>query len=292
MKQETLLEQMAENESLPSDKPLLFFCKFHKWVCKQRDFIEVVIKKTGKKVWRCIYCEKMKAESKKLAKLDWKRHKDTLSDYYILTTFVRGNKMALPMNEYPQELIEAKRASLKLKRDIDKANEPLKTCNQHGKLFRDDVIKGGYLKSGDTIWRCKQCMKSIHAKNYELNKLKILKRLEQNRKFDPVKTRAIKRKSRLKHLDAERAKSRERFKIWAQRNPEANHAKEAKARAKRVDELLPNYVKEKLIRGTHLKTTDISPELMEASRAIMLLKRNIKIRSKEHKLSLTEGEQD
>ncbi len=281
MEQKTLLNPPLEIQE--EIKPLS--CKYHLYA-KEDDFIDVVIKKTGEIVKRCRMCERFKADNKKLATLEYQREKENVTEYYVRRLLSRG-KGSMPMHEYPKELVEVKQATVKLKRAIDKINEPIKVCDKHGDLFKDDVIKAGKFSSGNQRYRCKKCMKEIHQKHYDLHKIKVLAKHNAYKKENPERAKETKRKSYLKHkhkyLEKENAR-RARFKKL---NPEKYHEFERKS----VDELSDRYVKKTITKRTTLRNADIPNELVECVRAVMKLRRSLKkSRSEEKFIKLKEKE--
>lgn len=250
-------------------------CKYHLYA-KPEDMVDVLIKTTGKTVKRCKYCERTKQENKIMRREELKKDKEELPDYYILKT-LRIGKGGLKANDVPPALIEAKRAVMKIKNLQQKLEEPLKTCHKHGKLYKDDVIKSGKSQwTGDQKWKCKQCMKEMHKRNYELNKLKINLKAKNYRAKNPEKVRSIKLASRRKKQDIENEKSRARWEKWEKENP--GKVREMNARVKKSGraELTDSYVKQGIVKRTGLKHHEIPQELVDAKRAIMMLKRQVK----------------
>lgn len=258
-------------------------CKYHLYA-NETDFVEVIIKTTGKKVMRCKYCERNKYENKKMRREELKKDKEELPDYYVMRT-LRMGKSGLKVNDVPPALIEAKRAVMKIKNLQQKLEEPLKTCHKHGKLYQDDVIKSGKSQwTGEQQWKCKQCMKDMHKRNYELNKLKINLKAKHYRAENPEKVRAIKLASRRKQQDIENEKSRARWGKWENKNP--GKVQEMNARVKKIAraELNDSYIKQNIVKRTGLKHDEIPQILVDAKRAVMMLKRQVKTKRDHEKV--------
>lgn len=259
------LKMIEEDSSLLSKKEELN-CKYHKHVIKEQ-FIDVLIKSTGKTVKRCWRCEREAQENKKLRILDWKAHKEEVSDYYVRSLLARGRN-TLKAKEYPEALVQAKQAAIKLNKAIAKAKEPLKKCPKHGDLYKDDVIKAGKEKSGNPRFRCKQCMRDIHAKHYDLNKIKILHSHKKYREVNEEKVKQTKRDSNRKNRHKYRERENLRKKL-----AERIHCKELSNR----------YVKKLIVKRTGISMSDVPDNLIDCMRAVQKLKRNIKFKSLEKK---------
>lgn len=260
---------------IPVKDKINYICKYHKFAT-ENSLIEVTIKKTGEVVKRCLHCEHDKRENKKIQTTEWNKEKENLTDYYIRRTLVVGTKNALPMKDYPDILVEAKRAVIKLKRKNDKLKEPIKKCSKHGNLYADDVIKAGKSRwTGEQKFKCKKCMKELHKKHYELNKIKVLskhaKYRADNRAKIIIKHREDRQKNRIKYMsDNQRADAYFRHKFEGQMlNKKYKDAKE-------VENLTDGYIRRKIKYQTGLKKEDIPDVLIEAKRAVLLLRRGIK----------------
>jgi hypothetical protein len=260
-------------------------CSFHRWANRDTDFIEVIIKKTGNKIVRCRHCETEKMENKKARLMEWKKEKENVTDYYVRKT-LRTGKSGIKNQEIPQELIEAKRAIIQINNLKKKMEEPLKTCSEHGKLFREEVIRSGKYANGEQKWKCKRCMKEMHDKHYQLNKAKVLAAHAKYRKADPEKVKVCKQKSRLKHREINLQKSRELWQKWEERNPEEVKQAKKKFIQDSRRELNDYYIKQSIVKRTGLKSADVPQGLVEAKRAIMLLKNGAKKRLDQEKILL------
>lgn len=269
--QKSLLEDSAQEVIEEKEKEKKPSCSFHRWANRDTDFIEVTVKKTGIKIIRCRHCEADKMENKKARLIEWEKEKENVTDYYVKKT-LRTGKTGIKSGEIPQELIEAKRALIQLNNLKKKMDEPLKTCSQHGKLFRDDVIRSGKYANGESKWKCKHCMKEMHHKHYQLNKAKVLVSHAKYRQENKEKVKTIKRESWLKHKDKYLKKENERRLRFKQNNIE--HYREIDR--KRVVELHDNYIKKCLTNHSNIRREDIPDLLIDAKRAIMMLKRGNK----------------
>lgn len=199
-----------------------------------------------KEVWRCRECkeedDKWLAEydeQKALERInyeDWKysfwkeifdreealkkRQKDELWDCYVKKTMFIGVKGSGLM-KIPKELLQLKRATIRLNRLIDKAKEAQKEaienqkkeaekeayrqrklkgvlvqCKKHGALFLKDVIKGGKSRwTGEQRYKCRACMKDTHRNYYERRKDYVLAKHAEYRKENPEKVKETKAKS-------------------------------------------------------------------------------------------------
>jgi hypothetical protein len=249
-----------------------YVCSWHKWV-REEDLI-LVITKTGKEYLRCFHCERRKQENKQINHQEWLRHKEDISDYYvrwILSKEGKGKK--LKMYEYPQSLVDAKRAVIQLKRLKKKMEEPLKKCVHHGDLYQEDVIKSGKKKNGDQIYKCKHCMADFHKSHYELNKIKVKMAQAVYRENNKEKYLEIKRKSFKKHGHKYLEKNNERRKLFDR---------------KATPELGDRYIKKLLVKNTNLSWKDLPPSLIECKKVLMQFKRKIKSKLEENKLNLLE----
>ncbi len=265
------IETAKEAYQKEEPKPI---CKIHLYA-KETDLIDVTIKKTGRVVKKCFYCERFKAIRKMEHKKVWETEKKNLTDYYIRRSLVRGQKSAMPMEEYPDIIIEAKRAVIQLKSKIEKEKLPLKRCSKHGKLYKDDVIKAGITPAGTQQYKCRACMKEYHKANYELNKEVIRQKHATYRKENREKIAKGKRESRkrnkIKYM-SEQGIANALFRHKMEREKNQKRLRDRKE----VELLKDNYIKRKLKHRTNLKNEDIPQSLIEAKRAMLLLKRGIR----------------
>lgn len=172
-------------------------CKYHRDT-SDADFIDITMG-NGRIIKRCVHCERVRQDNKKIYHQEWLHEKENLTDYYIRRSFVMGKGPKLKMQEYPDIMIEAKRAVLQLKRRADQLKEPIKNCRNHGDLFIEDVIKAGKTRAGTPQYKCRQCMSDFHARHYALHKADLLLKQQQYRNANPERVRTIKRKSHLKN---------------------------------------------------------------------------------------------
>lgn len=259
-----------------SDK---FQCKVHLRATKD-DFIEIEVKRSKKKLVKCRFCVKALYEDKKIRKEEWEREKKEITPYYVRRILVMGKGKKLPMHEYPQELVETKQAIIRLKRmtepDADESLSILKICAHHGELTRSQLTTSGKHENGKISYRCKACLKKAHAKHYEANKDKVLSKQYQYRAENSEKVKKCRRESARKREHLKRIYERERRRQWALLNPE----KEKERRLRHAANLQDCYVKKVLTNSGVLKHGDIPKEMIEAKRAIMLLRRQLKNKRK------------
>jgi len=71
----------------------------------------------------------------------------------------------------------------------------VKTCKHHGELTRDQLIKKGKDKKNEPIYRCKQCMKDLHDKYYQINKEIVLQTQREYKRLHPDKIALVHAKS-------------------------------------------------------------------------------------------------
>lgn len=266
MKQENLIPVPETKDEEKVDDKKLFACNEHKHAV-ETDFIEVKIKSSGIVIRRCRFCEKTKRFNKMIMQQDWEREKKNVTDYYVRRMFVTGRKKILSMEDYPQELIDAQRENIKLKRMIKEQTEILKKCDIHGDLKRDQVVKRDKDKEGKILWRCKECLHKCQKNHYKKNKDKILEKHKNYRK-ENTEVVALIRKNYY-----EKVKDTKEYK--------ANYRKNARARdRKKTEELADGYIKKLLVRGSSLQYKDIPDELVKLGRDIYKLKRIMKNRKK------------
>jgi hypothetical protein len=277
--QETFLDPVTESEEEDFTKEEKFSCPFHPWAINKNNFILITIKKTGKQVLRCIYCERIKQENKQIRTSFWHKEKEEITDLYVKTV-LRSGKNALKVDP-PQPLIAAKRAVIQLKRVTDKLSQPLKKCAKHGKLYLEDVIKSGKSNNGEQVYKCKKCMKDLHDQHYKLNRTKILLKNKLYRTENKEKVSKIKRESWQKHRDKNLTKDKERRARFKAFNPE----KYIEYNKRCSENLEDSYVKKKILRGTQLRSEDVPQSLIECTRALLLLKRNIKSQRKQNMIN-------
>lgn len=256
---------------------IVYTCKYHTYA-KQEDLIDVFVKHKNETVKRCKFCEDQKAKNKMEAKKVWESEKDQVTDYFVRRTFnagSRGTGKRLAMHEIPDVLVETKQAVIKIKRLTDKLNAPLKKCTIHGNLYRDDVIKNGLRKNGDIVWKCRACMKDMHAKHYKLNKLLVSQKAKKYRKDNAEKVAMIKKESRLRNkfkyvrettlLEAYSRHALEKSKIARKHNKTRDDS----------EGLTDEYIKRLMTKRSGLKAEDIPQSLVEVKRALVQLRRGV-----------------
>jgi len=149
--------------------------------------------------------------------------------------------------------------------------------NAHYAANREQIAK--IRKSKYAIWRNANPVKVRETPTAESSKAK----KREWSKANADKVRASQNKYRKSHLDAKnkasaewRNANRERCavsgKAWSAAHPENKRL----ASKKSIDALSDCYVSAKLRRGTPLKRIDIPPELIEAKRVHLQLKRKLK----------------
>jgi|SRR5579859_2890537 len=257
------------------------FCRYHKWV-RDEDFIKVTAKSSGKEYDRCPVCERVKLENKKIHLADWEKEKKEVSDYYVRTVLKKEKRTKLKMDEFPYEMIQAKKAALMIRQAVKELQKPLKKCIRHGDLYEKDCIKSGKTKEGVQLWKCKECMKEYHAIHYDKNKEKINAKTKKYFADRPGLKTSLNKAQRLRiRLDPEKyeiykTKTRERFKKWEEAKPEfALHRNKRYKRLARAN-LKHSYVRNILAKDTNLRAADFPISLVETKRVCLQLKRGIK----------------
>lgn len=285
-KQESFIELPAV-ESEQKDEPRT--CLVHPWVM-EKDFIEVIIKRSGKTVYRCIHCEQNKLENKKMRVADWEYEKKNLTDYYIRRCLVSGNKNSLPMHEYPQEMVDAFKAVRKLQRKVkeEKSEDPVKVCIWHGDLYIEDVVKRGKTVDGEQRYRCKHCMHKQQKTHYEMYKVKVQLKQREYKLNNRQKVLEIKRKSRLKNKHKYVKQKREYSQRYREMNLDKERNRDKISKREAREKLTDGIILKDLRRNTVLMSEDFSEEFIETIRAIKLLKRGVKKEQRELKLSKLE----
>lgn len=149
-----------------------------------------------------------------------KRSQNELWDHVVRKELLKGVKKS-HLIEIPKELLQLKRASMKLERlikesrkkekekfekaqeekekfektqqeEIERLKRPLVECKKHGPLFLKDVIKGGFSRwTGEQRYKCRQCMKDLHADYYERKKDFVAERHAEYRKNNPDKIKEM-----------------------------------------------------------------------------------------------------
>lgn len=240
----------------------------------QTILIDVLVKKTGKIVQRCLFCEKSKHENKKVKTVEWDNHKKNVTDEYVVKTLSMG-KHGLKKELIPKELIEAKRAIIKLKNLTDELEKPLMTCRYHGDLFEGQTVRRGKNAAGEPTYRCKQCLSESHRKHYELHKAKVKLKHKEYRESHRQKVRRINTESRKrKVLEAIlNGKSYETIlHIKNKRSLKRNRPPDDK----RVREITDNYVKNNITKRFNIRREDIPESMIQAKRALIQLSRMVR----------------
>lgn len=252
-------------------KRSLMVCKLHPHA-READLIEVT-RRNGHKVKACRYCERYKFDNKKLNRQVWIEEKENLTDYYIRRLFVMGKGTKLDMQEYPKELVEAKRAVLKLKRAETDVNKTMKVCSKHGNLKMEHLIKAGKNKSGKQQYKCKPCLKEFQRNHYQLNKLAYAVKTKEWRANNIERKKELDRKYRQEHRDHLRERNRITNKIYRIKHKHALAAKSKMHKGKARRALADPYIRRLLCEGTGLRAVDITPELIELKRTTLQIKK-------------------
>lgn len=199
--------------------------------------------------------------------------KETLPDDYVVKKLRQNNKVKV--KDITKDLLELKRANLKLSYAIEQAKRPFKICRAHGNLKIEDCIKSGKGRQGEQQYKCRACMKDIHKKHYIKNTPKVLLKTQEYRLKNPEKVAEIHRNYWLKTKDDTKQQDYARRKKWAIANKDKIQKRAKRLKAYYVDELQDAYVKQQLVKGTGLKHSDIPKALVDLKRATMLVKRSI-----------------
>lgn len=141
-------------------------------------------------------------------------------------------------------------------------SEIVRICKEHGPLKIDDMIKSG-VQRGKQMYKCRQCVKQIHRKNYEAKKDAILKRCHEYRIANREKVLEMKRISNKKSYHVYKAKP-------SYRESQIRHGK------KRVAELYDAYIAHMIVKNSSLRRRDIPPEMISAKREVLRMSRKLK----------------
>lgn len=167
------------------------------------------------------------------------------------------------------------------------AQKPLMRCAKHGDLFWSAAIKSGKEPSGRQRYKCKECMKAIHADNYKRNKEKITQAHALYKEQDPAKYRDMKNSSKRKCWALNKEKYIKKGLEFDKKHPDKKSARQKRYKDKAVKELTDGYVKQHIVAGTNLKFSDVPQSLVETKKEVMKLKRVIKkIETKKEKRKL------
>ncbi len=265
----TLIDEVPESDQVEK-KDTFRPCRYHPWANSEKHF-EPVQKRNGVIKLRCSYCESQKSRDKEIRSSFWHKEKEDITDLYVKTVLKSGRNAL--KTEPAEELIDATRAVIKLKRLVKKMDEPWKECASHGKLYRDDVIKSGKTKAGTEQYKCRYCMKEMHDKHYALNKAKVLLKRKEYREQHPDKVKESHRmsakKNRHKHIVSTNLYKKE----WDKKS---------------TAELKDRYIKKALVKRTGLSMSDIPQALIDCKRALLQLQRNVKKRKDTEKFNSIE----
>ena len=154
------------------------------------------------------------------------------------------------------------------------SEEIKKTCIHHGALNITQVIKAGF-EYGQQRYKCRLCMKRMHAEHYKANREKVLAKHAIYRKENPEKVRETKRNWFIKAI-SNRAEYSRKNKEYRKRKRDLLALYDKDKKRKHYRELADYYVRKLMIGRSKLSSKDIPIEAVEACRAILLLKREIK----------------
>jgi hypothetical protein len=134
-------------------------------------------------------------------------------------------------------------------------------CKKHGPLTQDNLIKKGKNKSGSQAYRCKFCMRDLHKKYYIKNKEKID---EKNRLY------------RKKNKEQMREMRREHYHATKKLNSSNKRKLDKKVNKKQVENLSDRYVKHLLSKNKKLKYGEVTQQLIEEKRKVLINMRESK----------------
>jgi ribosomal protein S21 len=266
-------------------------CKHHTWAT-ENDIIDVVINKTKKTVKRCRFCENVKNHNKYERQKELETEKKNLTDYYLRKKLSRGSK--LKSHEIPQPLVEVQRVAMQISRLKEKMEAPLKKCNAHGKLYIDDVIKSGISKAGTQQYKCRKCMKEMHKRHYEMNKLLVKGKHKKYRDENKEKIALIKKKSRIKNKFKWLEESklidsyvRHSMELSRKKNARKNHKKQQE-----TENLSDDYIRKLLTKRSSLKMNEIPQEMIECKKVLVQLRRGVQKKRDEQIYNLLEEKEE
>lgn len=265
-----------KEEELPT-RPLI--CKYHRWA-KSDDFILTESKKLKKK-WKCSFCLRIIKTNKDMQNKCWEKEKENLTDYYIRRIFVMGKGNKLPMQEYPQELIDLKRAILQLKKEEVKQEEKKRkktfvNCKHHGSRKEDEVIKAGLNRSGTIRFKCKECQKESHRDHYERHKDNVKSKVLEWRKNNPELKKEQEKRYRKNMSEEAQKKHKIRMHIQNIKDRDKNKKRAFFDR----NNLTDKYIKSLLKDSNGFSNSDINKDLIDLKRITIILKRTIIKRNK------------
>jgi hypothetical protein len=229
------------------------------WDFKVRDWLAKGIKLKGYE--KGLYKERIPKEILQLARATMK-----------LMRKIEHIKKSLPTRKEIEEQKRLKQA------EIDMINKkPIMRCTHHGDRFLENVIKSGVDKTnGKQRFKCKECMKRIHAENYKKNKTKILAAHNRYKEQDPEKYREMKNASKRKCWALNKEKYIKKSLDYDKKNPNKKRLRQRRFKNKAVKELADVYVKNQIVRDTRLKWADIPQEMVDIKKGIMTIKRLVK----------------
>lgn len=134
-------------------------------------------------------------------------------------------------------------------------------CKIHGALEPDNFIKKGKNTSGSQAYRCKLCMKALHAKNYLKNKDKID---EKNRLY------------RQKNREQIREMNRSYYHATKTFNEKNKRMRDRKVCEKQIKNLSDRYIKQLLTKHGKFTSDQVTSSLIESKRKELIQRRQSK----------------
>jgi hypothetical protein len=149
-------------------------------------------------------------------------------------------------------------------------------CKKHGDLDVTKIIRSGKNKNGTQRYKCKACMKELHAEHYRKNKEKVNAAHEAYKAKDPEKYREAKNRSKRENHWKYKEKNAARSKKYEAERPWLKIARQKRHKDKLVSNLSDQYIRQNLVRGTSLRQADIPQDLVTVKKIILQIKRKLK----------------
>lgn len=161
-------------------------------------------------------------------------------------------------------------------------SEILLVCKHHGELPREKVNLSGKSRTGEQRYKCKACMKALHAKHFVKNKDKVLTKQRIYRALYPEKRRLSRRNWLDKILVTDPAYFIRLRKM--KRDPEKERIRKSKSKKKQAEIIGDSYVKQAIRKGNkHIKAADIPQSMVELKRVLIQLQREMDKRRQDGK---------
>lgn len=159
-------------------------------------------------------------------------------------------------------------------------SEIVKVCKVHGELKESECLKRIEKRSREPklYYICRVCNKEKQKKYRTKPGMK--ERLREKSKIDKVRFKEGIYKARKKWKEANKEKLREQQNAWRAKNLEFARELVRNKQKKWRDELHDNYIKNNLGRALGLKAGEIPKELLDLNRTVIMLKREIKEKTK------------